>query len=99
MASLDVALEVFEDLDGAGGGRTGIAGHGHEVHRAVDRHMAHQIGHKNEAALQHAHKDGVLAGEVLRDFFADLGNVALDFFLGDQNSLDVVFHVSPFGRD
>ena len=92
MAALNILAQVLVDLHRAGGAGAAVGGDGHEVHGAFDVHMAHQVGHKDEAAFQHADKDGVLVPEVLRDFSADLRHLGLNFLFTDEDTFNIVAH-------
>ena len=92
MLSGNVLVEVLIYLDRARGSRPLIRGHSHKVHRAVYGDMAHEIRHEDEAALQHAHKNGLLARIVRRYLRPDLLHFLLDVYLRDQNALNVLFH-------
>src|SRR5262245_11830482 len=47
--------------------------------------MAHQIGHEEDGALEHADEQQIPAGVVLRDLLAELDDAAAQGVLVDQN--------------
>ena len=54
--------------------------------------MTHEIGHENEAALEHTHEYRVLARKVAAYLRAGLGHARLDLILTDQNSFNILVH-------
>src|SRR5918992_3777002 len=86
---LDVDVEVLEDADDARrvGGRA-VAGDGHEVDLARHGQAAHQVGHEEHGALEHADQEQVATGVVGGDLLAQLGDPVLQRDLVDEDALD-----------
>ena len=62
----DVALQVAGDLHDAGGLRPVlIGGQTDELQLALQLRRAHEVGHKDEAAVQNADEQGILPGEAV----------------------------------
>src|SRR5919197_3771303 len=86
VAVLDVDVEVLEDADDARGvGRCAVARDGHEVDLAGHGQVAHQVGHEEDGALQHADQQQVAAAVVGGDLLAELGNARGEPLLVDQD--------------
>ena len=68
----DVDVEVLEDPhDARGVGRRAVARDRHEVDLARDDELAHQVGHEEDGALEHADEQQVAARVVGRDLRAE----------------------------
>src|SRR5206468_4803184 len=88
-AALDVDVEVLEDADDARGvGRVAVARDRHEVDLARNGQVAHQVGHEEDGALEHADQEQVAALVVGRDLRAELGDARSERLLVDQDLAD-----------
>ena len=87
--ALDVDVEVLEDPhDARGVGRGAVARDRHEVDLARDRDRAHQVGHEEDRALEHADEQQLAAGVVGGDLRAELADARLQALLVDQDLAD-----------
>src|SRR3990172_1624063 len=87
--SLDRDVEVLENAHDARGVDPGaVARHGHEVDLAGDVDRAHEVGHEEDGALEHADEEEVAAAVVPADLGAELGDPRLERRLVDQDLFD-----------
>ena len=95
VAAGDVLLQVAGDLHHAGAlGAVVVRGDADELDLALDLRRPHQIRHENEAALQHAHKNGILVVETVVQLVAHLPHPLLQLLLRHQNLQDVFLEYS-----
>ncbi len=70
--TLDGIVDVFDELDGAGGHTgTAVAGDGNEVEGGIDSDGPCEIGKKDGRAFEDTDEDDGLAGVVGRDLLAE----------------------------
>ena len=95
VAAADVALEVAGDLHHAGGlGGVLIGRKADELHLAFQLGGADQVRHENEAAVEDAHKHGVLVLESVIKLVAQLLDTGLDLLFRQQDLQDVLIHIT-----
>src|SRR3990170_1688865 len=100
VAPLEVVVQVLQDPDDARGLRRGsVRRDGHEVHLDRQPHVAREIGHHHEGALQHADEQEVAALVVLGDLVSEVPEHPLDLLLGDHHALDVTLEHGHRGVD
>ena len=89
VAVFDRRIEVLEDAHHARGvGLRAVAGDRHEVDLAGDVDAAHQVGEKEDRALEHADHEEVTPGVLLADLAAELGDPPLQVLAGDEGLAD-----------
>src|SRR5699024_6505598 len=75
VAALDVAVQVLQDADDAGGaGGVAVGADGHELQLVRDLQLAGEVGDEEDGTLEHADED-----EVLRDVAVALVNGGSEF--------------------
>ena len=85
----------MRDLHHAGGGRCVLIGrNGDEFNIALELAGAHDVGHEDERALQHAEKQGIFALEALVELVAHLLHARFELLLGIQYLQDVLIHIA-----
>ena len=107
MPVLDVDVQVLEDPhDARGVGRRAIAGDGHEIDLAEKRQLAHQIGHEEDGAFEHADQEKFAPLVLGRYLAAQLGDALAQLLLRDEDfthtgvEMSIVHsHLSPCSRD
>jgi hypothetical protein len=93
--ALDGVVDVFDELDGAGGDAcAAVAGDGDEVEGGVDGDGAGEIGEEDGCALEDADEDDGLAGVVGRDLLAEGVNAVGDLRFGVEDG-----HSGGGGKD
>src|SRR5205823_2079421 len=87
--AVDVDVEVLEDPHDAGRvGGGAVARDRHEVDLAGHADLAHQVGHEEDGALQHADEQEVASLVVGRDLPAELADPLVQAVLVDQDLAD-----------
>ena len=65
-----------------------------ELHLAFQLSGPDQVRHKDEAAVENAHKHGVLVVEPVIQLVAQLPGAVADLVLGDEDLQDILIHVA-----
>ena len=95
VAARNVLLEVVRDLHHAGRGRRVLIGRdGDEFNVALELAGAHNVGHEDERALQHAEEQGVLVLQALIERIAHLLHARSELLLGIQYLQDILIHIA-----
>src|SRR3954452_6465891 len=82
----DVAVEVLEDPDDAGGtGRASVRGDRHELHPQRQEHRPEEVGEEDRAALQDGDQHGRPAGVVPRELSSELLDALTDLLAGEED--------------
>jgi hypothetical protein len=86
MLAFDGVVDVFDELDGAGGDTgAAVAGDGYEVEGVVDADGAGEVGEEDGCAFENTDENDGLAGVVGGDLGADGFGSFGDLFFGEED--------------
>ena len=97
MASADIAVQIFLDLDQAGRcGCISIAGNDHGIQNDRKVDFTHQVTEERHGTFQNPNEDDFLACIIFGDLLAHFANPLCDLFSCNQYGFDIMFQIFHF---